>query len=136
MSYKVFDRVKYEKLFSNTFCDLNDLDVYSFYRYGVECYLNKILFLKEFRVSKAISSITSNGSLNGNLVNLKNKLTNLKNAVNIIIKYQKLEREIQELKRRLSTASKYAINSIRRQIASKERTLALYESQIDRFLSR
>ncbi len=88
------------------------------------------------RVSKAISSITSNGSLNGNLVNLKNKLTNLKNAVNIIIKYQKLEREIQELKRRLSTASKYAINSIRRQIASKERTLALYESQIDRFLSR
>ncbi len=48
MSYKVFDRVKYEKLFSNTFCDLNDLDVYSFYRYGVECYLNKILFLKEF----------------------------------------------------------------------------------------
>lgn len=87
-------------------------------------------------INSSINSIENSYQLNGSISNLKKKLLSLKSALSYIEKCQKLEKEIDDLERRLRNASDFSYRSILRQIESKTRSLRSYEVKVDNTLSR
>ncbi len=87
-------------------------------------------------LSDALSNITERTSLNGSIPNLKKYLNNLKEASSYIMKYQTLEKEINNLYALLARAKEKEALSIRSQIRQKENSLKSYEQKIDNLLSK
>ncbi len=86
-------------------------------------------------LNNALNDTINDTSINGSIINLKNKLNDLKKANEYIKIYQNLEKEIRSLEKRLYNHDGTKNKSIERQINSKKNNLKNYENKINNILS-